>query len=58
MKFNKKDFNIQNIIKQRVNLEAEISHANDPRPIIPKVKIIKVKSRSAGFINMLKELQP
>ena len=56
--FNHKDFNLQDIIKKRVNIEAEIEHAPDPRPRIPKVEVVRIKTRSAGFINLLRELQP
>ena len=62
MKFNPKDFNIQDVIQARVNLEDEVAHANDPIPPLPKYIPIKVNKDSVGWFNFVKttlnELRP
>ena len=62
-KFNEKDFDIKSIIKKRVDLEAEIEHASDPQPELPKyVKPPKASNDEVGWWNfvktMLRELNP
>jgi Mg-chelatase subunit ChlI len=62
-KFNPNNFDIRKVIKDRVNLEAEIEHVNDPRPKVPiPVKIIKDRKYDPGWWNFVKmvlnELNP
>jgi len=61
-KFNPKDFNLQDIIKARVDLEAEVEHAFDPVPALPKyVKLPKTKNYAGWYnfaITTLKQLAP
>lgn len=62
-KFNRADFNLQEIIKARVNLEAEVEHAFDPIPPLPKYqKLPRASNESVGWFNfvrtMLLELAP
>ena len=62
-KFNPNNFDIREIIKKRVNLEAEIEYANEPRPKLPiPVKVSRDKKYSPGWWNFVKmtlnELNP
>lgn len=62
MKFNPNNWNIQDIIKARVDLEAEVEHANDPRPPLKSYAQKKVSNNSVGWYNFvrttLNELRP
>ena len=60
-KFNEKDFDVRKIIKQRVDLEAEIEHANDPQPELPVyVKTPRSKDNPGwwNFSKMVNQLMP
>ncbi len=62
-KFNPNNWSLEDVIKQRVNLEAEFEHANYPIPELPKyVKPPKASNMSVGWLNFIKvtlnELRP
>lgn len=52
-----KPFDLKQIIQDRVNKEAEIEHANDPRPAIPKYSRSKVEKKKAGWTNFFMNLK-
>lgn len=47
----RKIFNLKDVIQKEVNLEAEIEHLNDPKPIIPKVSLPVVKKDAVWWKN-------
>lgn len=51
MKFNKHNWNVEDIIKARVDLEAEVEHANDSRPPLPHFKPAEVVKNKPGWVN-------
>ena len=61
-----KPFNLNEIIKNRVDREAEVAHAFDPIPPAPKYrKVEKIEKHNPGWTNFfkstvetLKELRP
>lgn len=56
-KFNPKNFNIQDIIKARVNLEAEIEHAYDkPDPLPKYVKPPRASNEEVGWFHFVRTL--
>lgn len=59
MKFNSKNFSIQDVIQKRVNQEAEQEHAvmntNIDLPLYEKPKVVPF---SAGVYNLIKNLIP
>lgn len=53
-----KPFNLQEVIKERVNKEAIHEWATRPESSrIPKIEVVKVKGR-VGFINLFREVMP
>ena len=56
--FNQKDFNLKEIIKDRVNKEAEVEWANTARPSLPTYKKCEEIKMNTGWINLLKQLRP
>jgi hypothetical protein len=60
--FNPRDFNLKTIIKKRADLEAEVEHANDPIPPLPKFVAKKDKKNLLWWWNfsknLVKELEP
>jgi hypothetical protein len=53
---NLKPFNLKAIIKKRADLEAEVEHANDPIPPLPKFVAKKDKKNLLWWYNFSKTL--
>ena len=58
MQFNSKNFSVEEVIKKRVNLEAEVEYANQERPVLPKFKNIPKSKKSVGLWNFIQQLKP
>lgn len=54
----KRIFDLKDIIKKQANFEAEIEHANDPRPELPVYVKPEIVRGRAGWINFFLSLRP
>ncbi len=49
---------LQESLIKKVNKEAEIEHANDPQPEIPKCEETKVVKGKPGWYNLIRTILP